>query len=249
MSERCASLTRRKIKKRKTPLRPLTVFKRLVVIGLTVTILPVVALRWMPPPTTAFMVQRSIQAWWDGQEKHHLRYRWTAWRHISPHAARAVIAAEDQKFADHWGFDPQSIAEAWEERQRGERIRGASTITQQVGKNLFLWPGRSFVRKGIEAYFTVLIEAIWPKRRILEVYLNIAEFGPGVFGIAAASETFYKITPDRLTRAQAALLAAALPNPRHLRVDRPSPYLRARAEWILNQMNRLDPPPFWFGEE
>ena len=154
------------------------------------------------------------------------------------------MAAEDQKFPVHWGFDPHSIAEAWEERRKGERIRGASTITQQVAKNLFLWPGKSFVRKGIEAYFTVLIETIWPKRRILEVYLNIAEFGRGVFGIAAASETFYKKTPDRLTRTQSALLAAALPNPRRLRIDRPSPYMRARAGWILNQMNQLNRPAF-----
>ncbi|MDZ7582727.1 MAG: monofunctional biosynthetic peptidoglycan transglycosylase [Deltaproteobacteria bacterium] len=231
-------------KRKKETLRPLTVLKRLVVIGLAATILPVIVLRWVPPPTTAFMLQKSVQARWNGLPDYKTRYRWTGWRHISPYAAQAVIAAEDQKFPVHWGFDPQSIAKAWEERQNGERIRGASTITQQTAKNLFLWPGKSFVRKGIEAYFTVLIESIWPKRRILEVYLNIVEFGPGVFGIAAASETFFKKTPDRLIRSQAALLAAALPNPRHLRVDRPSPYLRARAGWVMKQMHRLDPPAF-----
>ncbi len=213
-------------------------------IGLAVTILPVVVLRWVPPPTTAFMLQKSVQARLNGLKDYKTRYRWTGWRNISPYAAQAVIAAEDQKFPVHWGFDPESIADAWEERLKGERIRGASTITQQVAKNLFLWPGKSFVRKGIEAYFTVLIETIWPKRRILEVYLNIAEFGRGVFGIAAASETFYKKTPDRLTRSQSALLAAALPNPRQLRIDHPSPYMRARAAWILNQMNQINPPAF-----
>ncbi|MGB5423587.1 MAG: monofunctional biosynthetic peptidoglycan transglycosylase [Desulfobacterales bacterium] len=231
-------------KRKKKTLKPLTLLKRLVVIGLAVTLLPVVILRWVPPPTTAFMLQKYFQARWNGSRDYTIRYRWTDWRNISPHAAQAVMAAEDQKFPVHWGFDPHSIAEAWEERQKGERIRGASTITQQVAKNLFLWPGKSFVRKGIEAYFTVLIETIWPKRRILEVYLNIAEFGRGVFGIAAASETFYKKTPDRLTRTQSALLAAALPNPRQLRIDRPSPYMQARAVWILNQMNHFSPPVF-----
>jgi monofunctional biosynthetic peptidoglycan transglycosylase len=231
-------------KRKKKTLRPLTVLKRLVYIGLAVTILPVVVLRWVPPPTTAFMLQKSVQARWDGLTDYKTHYRWTGWRHISPYAALAVIAAEDQKFPVHWGFDPESIADAWEERLKGERIRGASTITQQVAKNLFLWPGKSFVRKGIEAYFTVLIETIWPKRRILEVYLNIAEFGRGVFGIAAASETFYKKTPDRLTRSQSALLAAALPNPRQLRIDHPSPYMRARAAWILKQMHQINPPAF-----
>jgi len=231
----------RKRKKKKTTLRPLTVFKRLVVIGLAVTILPVVVLRWVPPLTSAFMLQKSLQARLNGLKDYKTRYRWTGWRNISPYAAQAVMAAEDQKFPVHWGFDPESIADAWKERQKGERIRGASTISQQVAKNLFLWPGKSFVRKGIEAYFTVLIETIWPKRRILEVYLNIAEFGRGVFGIAAASETFYKKPPARLTRTQSALLAAALPNPRQLRVDRPSAYMRERAEWILKQMNQINP--------
>ena len=235
---------KRKKKIKKKPLRLLTVLKRLVVIGLIATILPVAILRWVPPPTTAFMLQKSVQARLNGLTDYKTRYRWTGWRNISPYAAQAVVAAEDQKFPVHWGFDPESIADALEERLKGERIRGASTITQQVAKNLFLWPGKSFVRKGIEAYFTVLIETIWPKRRILEVYLNIAEFGRGVFGIAAASETFYKKSPDRLTRSQAALLAAALPNPRQLRIDRPSPYMRARAGWILKQMNQLNLPSF-----
>ena len=231
-------------KRKKKNDRPLTVLKRLVVIGLAVTILPVVVLRWVPPPTTAFMLQKSVQARLKGLKDYKTRYRWTGWRTISPYAAQAVMAAEDQKFPVHWGFDPESIADAWNERLKGERIRGASTITQQVAKNLFLWPGKSFMRKAIEAYFTVLIETIWPKRRILEVYLNIAEFGRGVFGIAAASEAFYNKTPDHLTPTQSALLAAALPNPRQLRIDRPSPYMQARAAWILNQMNHFRPPVF-----
>ncbi len=227
--------------KKKKILRPPTVLIWIVVFALAVTVLPVVVLRWVPPPTTAFMLQRQALALMNPHQTYKVRYDWTGWDSISPHAAQAVIAAEDQNFPVHWGFDPRSIAQAWEERREGKRIRGASTISQQVAKNLFLWPGKSFVRKGIEAYFTVLIEAIWPKRRILEVYLNIAEFGRGIFGIAAAGKTFFGTTPARLTRPQAALLAAALPNPRNLRVDRPSPYMRARAAWILNQMNRLDP--------
>ncbi len=234
----------RKTKKKKKPFRPLTVLKWIVVIGLAATILPVAVLRWVPPPTTAFMLQKSIQARLSGLKDYKTRYHWTGWHNISPYAAQAVIAAEDQKFPLHWGFDPESIAEALQERLKGERIRGASTITQQVAKNLFLWPGKSFVRKAIEAYFTVLIETIWPKRRILEVYLNIAEFGRGVFGIAAASEVFYKKPPDRLTRTQSAMLAAALPNPRQLRIDRPSSYMQARAGWIMKQMTQLNPAVF-----
>ena len=184
------------------------------------------------------MVQRALE------ESARQEYRWVPMERIAPVAALAVVAGEDQTFPTHSGFDFASIETAIREGREGGRLRGASTISQQVAKNLFLWPGKSFVRKGIEAYFTVLIETIWPKRRILEVYLNIAEFGRGVFGIAAASEAFYKKTPDRLTRTQSALLAAALPNPRQLRIDRPSPYMRARAGWILNQMNQLNPPAF-----
>ena len=167
-----------------------------------------------------------------------LRYRWTDWDQISTHIAVAVIAAEDQRFLDHRGFDVESIRNALADAERGGRQRGASTISQQVAKNLFLWPGRSFVRKGLEAYCTVFIELLWPKRRILEVYLNVAEFGDGVFGIAAASERFFHTVPARIELDQAALLAAVLPNPKVLRVDRPSAYVRIHAQHSLHEQQR-----------
>ena len=165
---------------------------------------------------------------------------WENLNRISIHAPIAVVAAEDQKFPIHWGFDRESIEEAWVERANGIRVRGASTISQQVAKNLFLWPGRSFIRKGVEAYFTALIELFWPKRRIIEVYLNIAEFGNGIFGITAAGKTFFKKTPIRLTRRECALLAAVLPNPKRFRAARPSDYVLRRTEWIHKEMDRLD---------
>jgi len=170
------------------------------------------------------------------------RHRWVDSAQISPHMKVAVIAAEDQKFPEHRGFDVESINDAMEDRERGGRVRGASTISQQVAKNLFLWPGRSWIRKGLEAYFTVLVELLWGKQRILEVYLNVAEFGRGVFGVGAASEVYFGKRAAQLTPAEAALLAAVLPNPKRLRVDAPSRYVRSRQEWIMEQMRGLGGP-------
>jgi monofunctional biosynthetic peptidoglycan transglycosylase len=204
-----------------------------------VSFLLVVVLRWLPPPTSAFMLQQYLLERWDGRNDVKIRYKWVNRHGISPHAALAVIAAEDQKFPYHWGFDREAIVEAWEERREGTRIRGASTISQQVAKNLFLWPGKSFVRKGIEAYFTVLIEVLWSKSRIVEVYLNIAQFGRGIFGISEASKVFFGKAPSRLSRKECALMAAALPNPLRLRIDRPSDYLRQRSDQILEEMGRM----------
>src|SRR5688572_8110265 len=154
------------------------------------TVVPVFLLRWVDPFTSAFMLQASVDAFTSDERGYRTRYQWVDRERISPHAAMAVIAAEDQRFPVHWGFDLKSIRDAVEDGSRGKRLRGASTISQQVAKNLFLWNGRSYVRKGLEAWFTVLIEALWPKQRILEVYLNIAEFGHGVYGIEAASKKF-----------------------------------------------------------
>lgn len=191
----------------------------------------VVGLRWFNPPATAFMLFDT--------SGHPIRYEWTDATAMSASLAYAAIASEDQKFADHFGFDLDSIRDALDESTDGGRLRGASTITQQVAKNLFLWSGRSFVRKGLEAYFTVLLELALPKRRILEIYLNIAEFGPGVYGVGAASGMYFSKTPQAVSDAEAALLAAVLPNPRNLSVERPSDYVRERQGWILNQMQRL----------
>ena len=225
-------------KKRKS-IQPLKHMKRAALILFAATILPVVVLRWLPPPTSAFMLQQSMLARWKNQGDVYIHYQWVDRERISPHAGRAVIAAEDQKFPNHWGFDREAIAEAWEDRRKGTRIRGASTISQQVAKNLFLWPGKSFVRKGIEAYFTVLIEVLWPKSRILEVYLNIAQFGPGIYGVSEASKIFFGKASSDLTPEECALLAAALPNPLRLIIDRPSVYMRQRTNQILKEMSRI----------
>jgi monofunctional biosynthetic peptidoglycan transglycosylase len=203
------------------------------------TALAVLVLRWVPPPTSAFMINGFVQARLAHDAGWRLDYRWTPYERISRHAKLAVIASEDQKFAFHPGFDFEAIDAAIKERERGRRLRGASTITQQVAKNLFLWPGPSFVRKGLEAYLTMLIELCWPKQRILEVYLNVAEFGQGIYGVGAAAPRFFRTDPAHVSQAQGALLAAVLPNPRKLRVDHPSAYLYRRQAWIIEQMNAL----------
>ncbi len=185
------------------------------------------------------MLGSYFSAWGRGDYSYHVDYRWTDYSQISRHAKLAVIASEDQKFAYHPGFDLEAIDRAVKERESGKRLRGASTITQQVAKNLFLWSGPSFVRKGLEAYLTLLIEAFWSKQRILEVYLNIAEFGPGIYGVGAATPRFFHARPSELTQGQAALLAAVLPAPSKFHADMPSVYLRKRQAWIIWQMNRL----------
>jgi monofunctional biosynthetic peptidoglycan transglycosylase len=210
-----------------------------VVVVLIATIVPVILLRWIPPVTSAVMISKSVASLWSDKKGYKTRYEWTSWDKISPHAGIAVVAAEDQMFPEHFGFDLESISDALEKHSRGKRLRGASTISQQVAKNLFLWSGRSLVRKGFEAYFTVLMELIWPKRRILEVYLNIVEFGDGIYGVAAAGEAFFKKPPSKLSSSDAALLAAVLPNPVRLRADRPSSYVNSRRLWILDQMFQL----------
>jgi len=216
-----------------------SLLRKAVIIALISTILPVVLLRWIPPVTSSVMISKSISSMWSDKKGYKTRYKWTPWEKISPHAGIAVVAAEDQMFPEHFGFDLESISDSLEKHSRGKRLRGASTISQQVAKNLFLWSGRSFIRKGFEAYFTVLIEVTWPKQRILEVYLNIAEFGRGIFGVGAASEAFFKKPPSRLGPSEAALLAAVLPNPLRLRAGKPTAYVYSRRDWILGQMEQL----------
>lgn len=199
----------------------------------------VLALRWIPPATSAFMLGDWLHARLSGERTFAIDYRWTPSERISGALPIALVAAEDQKFPFHHGFDLDAIQGALADAEDGERLRGASTISQQVAKNLFLWNGRSFVRKGLEAYFTALIEALWPKRRILEVYANVAEFGEGTYGAAAAAQRFFRTTPDRLDARQSALLAAVLPNPARYRVDQPSPYVLRRAAWIQRQVGQL----------
>ncbi len=172
----------------------------------------------------------------DRAQRAPLAARWVDWERIAPEAALAVIAAEDQRFLDHAGFDLDALQAALRSAWRGGTLRGASTLSQQVSKNLFLWPERSLVRKVLEAGLTTELELLWSKRRILEVYLNVAEFGAGVYGVGAASERFFAKEPGALTEAEAALLAAVLPNPSVLRVDEPSAYVRGRQTWIRGQM-------------
>ncbi len=221
--------------------RSATIARRVLWIFLIVTIGPVVIMRWVPPPTTAFMVERRVSARLEGRDDWRLRHQWVDFEEIAPSTQLAVVAAEDQRFPTHRGFDFDAIENAWAEYQDGERLRGASTISQQVAKNLFLWSGGGFLRKGFEAYFATLIEILWPKRRILEVYLNVAEFGDGVFGVGAASETFFGKSPRELTSYQSALLATVLPSPTRMHPDRPSSYVEQRACEILDFMDNLGP--------
>lgn len=193
-------------------------------------------LRYVPPYRSALMIQLTLTGETGPRG---IDQTWVSLDEISPQVALAVIASEDQKFPTHRGFDADAIRSAIEERQEGGRLRGASTITQQVAKNVFLWPGRNYVRKGLEAGWTVILELVWPKRRILEVYLNVAEFGEGVFGVEAASQRFFRKSARDLTADEAALLAAVLPSPKRLRADAPSPYVRERQRWILGQMRQL----------
>lgn len=206
------------------------------------TVLAVASLRWINPPITAFMAESQVAAWLGRDSDYVFRHSWVDLDRISPNLPLAVVAAEDQKFPAHWGFDVGAIEKAYALNQHGHKVHGASTISQQVAKNLFLWSGRSYSRKGLEACFTVLIEAFWPKRRILEMYLNIAEFGNGTYGAEAAAQRYFRKPASQLTRADAAVLAAVLPNPEHFSASAPSRYVQQRRDWILGQMQALGGP-------
>ncbi len=204
--------------------------------------LPVAALRFVAPVTTAFMLAHKWPLARGDDACDDILYEWVPRREIGKNVFRAVIAAEDQRFAGHPGFDFDAIEDALEAPNASGHPRGASTISQQVAKNVFLWPGRSFVRKGLEAWLTIWIEALWPKRRILEVYVNVAQFGRCTFGVGAASRAFFRKPPSALAPGEAALLAAVLPNPIERRVEMPSGRVRARAAWIAHQAGRVEVP-------
>ena len=220
----------------------------LAFVGLTA--LQVLVLRFVDPPFSAFMVGRQFEAVFEGDFAYRTQYAWRDLDRIASALPVALVAAEDQNFAVHHGFDFKAIekARAHNQRmveraeQRGtpvKRLRGASTISQQTAKNLFLWQGRSWLRKGLEAWYTVLIEALWPKRRILEVYANIAEFGDGTYGAQAASRRFFGKDANRLGPSEAARLAAVLPNPRRYNAGRPGPYVQRRSNAIQRQARQL----------
>ena len=189
---------------------------------------PVVAVilyRFIPPPVTPLMVIRAI-------EGRGLDHRWRSMDKISPALPRALIAAEDAKFCDHRGFDFEALQKAYENNESGRKIRGGSTISQQTAKNVFLWPGRSYVRKGLEAWFTVLIETFWGKKRIMEVYMNSIEYGSGIYGAEAAAQRYFGVSAAKLTQAQSARLAAILPSPLKWKVIKPGKYVAKRSKKI-----------------
>jgi monofunctional biosynthetic peptidoglycan transglycosylase len=203
-----------------------------------------ILLRWVPAPTSAFMLYRHFEDLVDKGSFKSIEYTWVGANKISSNASSAVIASEDQRFFQHSGFDLHSIQSSIDVYMDGGKLRGASTISQQVAKNLFLTPSKSFIRKGLEVWFTVLIELLWSKERILTVYLNIAEFGDHIFGIEAASRHYFGISAKQISRSQAALLAGTLPNPIVLRAAYPSNYLLKRQYWILRQMRNIGYPHY-----
>lgn len=203
------------------------------------TVLLILPFRWINPPLTMFMAADRLQAAFARDQTYRFRHQWFSFTEMSANIKLAVIAAEDQRFASHFGLDLVEIDKALATQRGGGTGRGASTISQQTAKNLFLWSGHSWIRKGIEAWLTLWIEVCWTKERILEVYLNIAEFGPGVFGVGAASEYFFRHPPDRLSASESALLAAVLPNPIRYSVVAPSDRVRQRQHWIARQMQAL----------
>lgn len=205
-----------------------------------ISILSVIVFRWVPVPITPLMLIRCVEQKVDGKDLK-LKKDWVSFAEISPNLQLAVVCSEDQNFIKHNGFDFSAIEKAMDYNENHRKKRGASTISQQTAKNVFLWPGRSWIRKGFEIYFTFLIETIWSKERIMEVYLNVIEMGDGVYGAQATSKIYFNKNASRLSRSEAALIAAVLPNPRKFSIVRPSNYVRKRQAWVIRQMS------FWGG--
>ena len=205
------------------------------------TISVTILYRFINPPCTLLMVIRVFEQWADGKDSK-MTKKWKDIEVISPNMATAVVASEDQLFQEHWGFDFKSIEKAYESNSKKKKrntVKGASTISQQVAKNVFLWPSRSWIRKGLEVYFTLLIETFWSKERILEVYLNVIEMGDGIYGAEAASQKYFKRSASKLSKSQAALIAAILPNPIKYSATKPSNYITKRQLWIMRNMEYI----------
>lgn len=234
MSKRSSRKKKQSAKDKSWLNRLVGVLLKLLLILILLSILPVILFRWVDPPGSMVIWTETVSD--DGPEPF---YVWADYDLISPHMALAVIAGEDQRFPEHGGFDGQAIRNAIEQKLQGKRLRGASTLSQQTAKNLFLWQGRSFFRKALEAWYTLWMEWLWPKQRILEIYLNIAETGPACYGVACAAERYFNVPVSELTAQQAALIAAVLPNPVRYRVSAPDDYVRKRQKWILKQMRNL----------
>lgn len=202
------------------------------------SILLVIVFKWMPIPFTPLMAIRAVENKWEGKDAV-LSHDWVPLEEISPNLQKAVIASEDGNFLNHHGFDFQAMQKAFKNNQKGKRIKGGSTISQQTAKNVFLWQGRSYLRKGLEAYFTVLIELIWGKERIMEVYLNSIEMGKGVYGAEEAAKHWYRKSAVNLTKREAAGIAAILPNPLKYKATNSSSYIERRKDKILRNMRHI----------
>lgn len=227
-----------------------SLFKKIVSVAtrvflwfLMVSVLWVLVYRFVNPPITLLMVLRNIERKTDGKPSK-MEKDWVDFEDISDNMKRAAVSAEDQLFLKHIGFDVKAIEKAFQTNKKGKKIKGGSTISQQTAKNVFLWPGRSWIRKGFEAYFTLLIEMLWSKERILEVYLNVIEMGDGIYGAEAAAQAYFGKSCTRLSRSQAALIAACFPNPRRWTPKRPTTYIKHRQYLILKNMRRLGPLDF-----
>tara|TARA_R110001583_G_scaffold52804_7_gene163561 strand:- start:4655 stop:5347 length:693 start_codon:yes stop_codon:yes gene_type:complete len=215
-----------------------------VIIGFFIlSIGSVIIYKWVPVPFTSLMFIRNVEHWTNG-ERANFSHNWISLDKISPNLIKAVIVSEDQKFLVHAGFDIEAIEKAYERNKKGKRIKGGSTISQQTAKNVFLWPQRSYARKGFEVYFTFLIEVLWSKKRIIEVYLNSIEMGNGVYGAEAASQHWFRKPASKINAYQAASIAAILPNPRKYKATNSSTYIEKRKNWILKQMNYYGPLKF-----
>lgn len=218
------------------------IFKAAIVF-VALSVFSVIVFRWVPVPFTLLMLIRNVEQWSKG-EKAPFEHDWVSMNKISQNLAKAVIVSEDQKFMEHFGFDVEAIEKAYEKNKKGKRVKGASTITQQTAKNVFLWPQRTYVRKGFEVYFTFLIEVFWSKKRILEVYLNSIEMGKGIYGAEAAAQHWFRKPAVKLSSYEAASIAAILPNPRRYRASSSLGYIERRKNWILRQMNYYGPLNF-----
>ena len=217
--------------------------KKVILYFFIISISTTIIYRFVPPPVTFLMLQRVVEQKIDGEEIK-LRKNWVPIEDISTFMQRAVIASEDQHFISHWGFDLEAIEKAYKSNKKGKRIKGGSTITQQTAKNVFLWPARSYLRKALEAYFTLLIELFWSKERILEVYLNSIEMGDCVYGIEAASHYYFNKPAKDLSKRESAAIAAILPNPLKWSASKPNAYIQKRQFRILKKMKYI-PKPKW----
>ena len=239
------ALKRRSGNKAKLPLlkRITSLLSKVLIWFLMVSVLWVLVYRFINPPFTLLMITRNIERKANGKA-FKTDKKWVNFEDISNNMKRAAVSAEDQLFLKHMGFDMKAIEKAYEGNVKGKKIKGGSTISQQTAKNVFLWPGRSWVRKGFEAYFTLLIEVLWPKERILEVYLNVIEMGDGIYGAEAAAQEYFGKSCHSLSKAQAALIAACFPNPRRWKPNNPTRYIKHRQSLIMRNMQRLGPLEF-----